>query len=210
MKITKFGHSCLLVEEGEAKILIDPGVWSAVPELKNLDAILITHEHGDHFDVALIKKILASNIETPIYTNEGVAAKLKAEGIDSKILRKGEQVVIKGISVVAFGEKHEVVYKTIPVCQNVGFMVGGRLFHPGDSYELPQEPVAILALPVAAPWTDAARMLDYGLAVKPKNVFPIHDGFLKEQNPFYPHAKRELEGIGSKWLVLEIGKPMEF
>ena len=49
MKITKFGHSCLLVEEGGARILLDPGKYSILQNnVENVDAIVITHEHQDH------------------------------------------------------------------------------------------------------------------------------------------------------------------
>lgn len=32
MKITKFGHACLLIEEADARILIGPGTYSSGSE----------------------------------------------------------------------------------------------------------------------------------------------------------------------------------
>ncbi|MEX1059236.1 MAG: MBL fold metallo-hydrolase, partial [Candidatus Saccharimonadales bacterium] len=56
MKITKFVHSCLLVESPQINVLIDPGnfTWAShllqVDKLPALDFIIITHEHPDHYD----------------------------------------------------------------------------------------------------------------------------------------------------------------
>src|SRR3712207_7144703 len=46
------------------------------------------------------------------------------------------------------GELHAVVHPEIPRVANVGFLVGGVLFHPGDAFTVPSEPVATLLLPV--------------------------------------------------------------
>ena len=82
MKITKYGHACLLVEEGGgASLLIDPGSMSILPALSKLDAILITHEHGDHFDIEKIKTIRAEHPEVQILTQVSVGKILDAEGI---------------------------------------------------------------------------------------------------------------------------------
>ena len=52
MKITRYYQSCLLVEEGSARILIDPSGAEAerFDSFGKLDAVLYTHEHSDHFD----------------------------------------------------------------------------------------------------------------------------------------------------------------
>jgi len=56
MKITKFVHSCVLVEEGSKVVLFDPGgfTWNNgsfdLSQIKHLDSIAITHSHGDHLN----------------------------------------------------------------------------------------------------------------------------------------------------------------
>ena len=51
MRLTHFGHSCVLVEIGDRRILLDPGTFSAgFEELRGLDAIVVTHQHPDHCD----------------------------------------------------------------------------------------------------------------------------------------------------------------
>ena len=49
MKIYKIGHSCFVLEEGSTKVMTDPGSTTAEQvKIKDLDAVLITHIHGDH------------------------------------------------------------------------------------------------------------------------------------------------------------------
>ena len=83
MKITKFGHCCLLIEENNLRILTDPGNYStAQNDIKNIDIVLITHEHPDHFHVESLKKLLENNPQAKIITNNGVGALLKELNIE--------------------------------------------------------------------------------------------------------------------------------
>jgi L-ascorbate metabolism protein UlaG (beta-lactamase superfamily) len=64
MKITHFGHACLLVETGDARILVDPGTMSkGFDELRDLHAVLVTHNHHDHFDKQQIGTLMDANPE---------------------------------------------------------------------------------------------------------------------------------------------------
>ena len=59
MRLTKFGHSCLLVEEGGARVLLDPGSFSeGFEELDGLTAVCLTHHHGDHLDAERVRRVL--------------------------------------------------------------------------------------------------------------------------------------------------------
>ncbi|MBI2667064.1 MBL fold metallo-hydrolase [Candidatus Woesearchaeota archaeon] len=71
MKLTKIFHSCILIEEkinsNTVKILIDPGTWMfsekwAKPEdFSDVDIVLVTHEHQDHYDPKSLKVICSNN-----------------------------------------------------------------------------------------------------------------------------------------------------
>ncbi len=82
MKITKYVHSCLLVETPKQTILLDPGVYSydshllSIAALRTLDFIVITHEHPDHYDLPFLKEICAKFPNATIVTNEDLAKKL--------------------------------------------------------------------------------------------------------------------------------------
>jgi L-ascorbate metabolism protein UlaG (beta-lactamase superfamily) len=78
MKVTKYAHSCLLIEEEGAKVLTDLGSWNPeVPEITGLDAILITHEHADHFDVEKLNTLLSANPGAKVITHVAVGTKLR-------------------------------------------------------------------------------------------------------------------------------------
>ena len=49
MRITHLGHASLLLEVADTRLLLDPGAWSpAAQELRDLDAVLVSHQHPDH------------------------------------------------------------------------------------------------------------------------------------------------------------------
>ncbi len=93
--------------------------------------------------------------------------------------------------------------------QNTGYFIAGRLFYPGDSFFNPERQVEILALPVVAPWLKIAESINYALELKPKVVFPVHDGFLKIPGPFYTVPKRFIETQGIIFNGMELNKEIE-
>src|SRR5689334_17707999 len=50
VRITKFTHSCVRIEDTGRVLVIDPGVWSEPGALLGAHAVLVTHEHVDHVD----------------------------------------------------------------------------------------------------------------------------------------------------------------
>lgn len=180
MKITKFGHCCLLIEESNSRILTDPGSWNDVPELNAIDAILISHEHSDHVHIESVKKILSSNKGAVIYTHEGVKKLLDAGNIPCILIKDGEEVFMKGVSISSFGTKHACIHHDMPSVHNTGFYIANKFFYPGDSFHNPDKEIQILALPVIGPWMKMEEAIDYAKAIKPKVVFPVHDGMLRD------------------------------
>ena len=49
MRITKFGHACVRIEHDGTTIVLDPGVFTDAEAVDGADAVLITHEHADHY-----------------------------------------------------------------------------------------------------------------------------------------------------------------
>ncbi len=181
MKIKKLGHCCLVIEENGKKIMTDPGSWTIEEQIKekNIDIIIITHEHFDHIHIDSLKLIIKDSPNVKIITNEGVGKLLDKENIKYEILEYKTPKDFLGVEIEAYDCKHEEIYKEIGQVQNTGFFIGSRLFYPGDSFYNPQKPVEILALPMAGPWANIKNSIKYALEIKPKICFPVHDGMLK-------------------------------
>ncbi len=204
MKITKFGHSCILIEEKDVRILTDPGNYStAQNNVKNIDVILITHQHQDHCDVNSIKTILKNNPYAKIITNKTVSAILKKNGIESIIVEEGQTFLEKDIIIEGFGKEHAVIYSSIPAVQNIGYLIADRLFFPGDALINPERKIEILALPIYAPWMRISEAIDYAIQLQPKTCFPIHDGILKNPAFSYPILLNTLNEKGIKFVIPE-------
>jgi uncharacterized membrane protein YpjA len=60
-------------------------------------------------------------------------------------------------------------------------LIDRALFHPGDSFTVPGEPVRTLLVPISAPWMKAAEMIDYFREVAPARGFAIHDAILNDR-----------------------------
>ncbi len=207
MQITSFGHSCLLIEESGARILIDPGGFSrGFESLTQLDAILLTHEHTDHTEPTRVTELLRVNPAAVVRANAGAGAILTKASVSFELVRHGDAREICSVRVRAIGEHHAQIYHTIPVVPNTGYMIAERFFHPGDALTDPGQPVEILALPVVAPWSKVSDVLDYALRLKPKVAFLIHDAFLQPINPYHKWAKTILEPAGIDVVIPEHGK----
>jgi L-ascorbate metabolism protein UlaG (beta-lactamase superfamily) len=90
--------------------------------------------------------------------------------------------------------------------QNTGYMIDS-LCYPGDSFNMPNKEVDILALPVLGPWMKMKDAIDYAKSIHPRIVFPVHDGPLKPFATFvYGIPKHFLEKSGIEFRKLEISK----
>jgi L-ascorbate metabolism protein UlaG (beta-lactamase superfamily) len=94
---------------------------------------------------------------------------------------------------------------------NVGYLVGGRLFHPGDAFTEPGQPVEVLAVPAGAPWLKLAEAVDYLRRVGPRVAVPVHEKLLSERGVAAHY--RQLEGLGAgdrtSFRNLDDGRPVE-
>ena len=210
MKITKFAHCCLLIEERGVRILIDPGFYSAdaVKDLQNIHVILITHDHHDHLFIDSLKIILEHNPEAFILTNTGTGISLTNAGIKFELLEDGGKKEYQDVLIEGFGKDHAIMHTSIPCSPNTGYFIADKFFFPGDSLIKPNKPVDILALPVAGPWMKLPEGIDYALEVKPRVCFPVHEGNVNYQT-IYRLPKQVLEPQGIKFLDIEKGKEID-
>jgi L-ascorbate metabolism protein UlaG (beta-lactamase superfamily) len=209
MRLTKYGHSCLLVEEGQARLLLDPGTLSGgFEELEGVTAVLVTHQHADHVDAGRLRGLLDRNPGVRVLCDEGSAEQLGATGAAVEVVHDGDELDAGGVAVRVCGRDHAVIHADIPVVPNVGYLVGGRLFHPGDAFTPPGEPVEVLAVPAGAPWLKVSEAVDYLRQVRPRVAVPVHELVLSTAGKAIHY--RQLEQLGGATLrVLDDGAAVE-
>lgn len=174
MRIEKIGHSCLVVQTGDAHLLIDPGTLAAGWETRTgLTGILLTHQHADHYDADRFGALVEANPDAVIVADEGTAPLLAARGLTVTTVRDGDSVDV-GVTVGVSGRVHAVIHPDIPTVPNVGYVVG-ELFHPGDAFIPPPAGVRVLAAPMVAPWNKISEVVDYLRAAGVAVVVPVHD-----------------------------------
>ena len=168
----------MLIETKGKRILTDPGSYTveAHSKLTDIDYILFTHEHQDHYHLESLQTLLKNNPKAIVYTNSSVSELLNKEGVEHNLVKNGDSVSLGDVIVVGIGEKHAQMHSSIPLSANLGFLIDGRLWYPGDAFTNPERSVEILALPVSGPWMKISEAIDYALMLKPKIAFPVHDG----------------------------------
>lgn len=181
MRITKFGHACVRVEHDGVTVVIDPGVFTDAEAVDGADAVLITHEHLDHYLADHLRRTNA-----PIWTIGAVAAKIREDAPDVAervTVVAPEESFDVGLPVRAVGELHAVIHPEMPRFDNSGYVLTAgetRIYHPGDALTEPGEHVDLLLLPVCAPWMRASEGVDFARAVRAPRNLAIHDRVYSE------------------------------
>ncbi|MEU5443645.1 MBL fold metallo-hydrolase [Streptomyces griseofuscus] len=177
MQLIKHAHACVSLVGDGARIVIDPGTFT--PDAKEVvaaaEAVLITHEHFDHFDEDLIARSLEERPELRVYGPSSVVGRWSARRGQVTAVEAGDRVTVAGFDVAVFGDLHAAIHRDIPHVANVGYLVEGRLYHPGDAYHVPAAPVDTLLLPTSGPWTKLGEAVDYVRDVAPKRLVQIHE-----------------------------------
>jgi L-ascorbate metabolism protein UlaG (beta-lactamase superfamily) len=205
MKLTKFGHACVRLEGDEGALVIDPGAFTEDASVAGAGAILITHEHPDHFVEDRIRAAAAANGGLQVWTVAAVAESLTGLGDQLHVVGHGDTFTAAGFEVEAHGTWHAEIHPDIPRITNTGYLIDQRLFHPGDALTVPDKPIETLLLPVHAPWSRISDLIDWLREVAPTRALAVHDaalsaigiamvgGLLGARGP----------GIGTEYLRLE-------
>jgi len=187
MKISKYIHACILLEEKDRGLLFDPGALTFMdggvqPELfTGLDVVVITHHHSDHLDAKGLQAILAHNEGAVVVTNAQIAAELQKSNITATVLEQGS--LQAGVfTVEAMPATHEALLSG-EVPTNIAYRVNGQVVHPGDSMSpdiIAWQASEVLLLPIVAPWLTEKQVGAFAVMMAPKMVIPIHDGYVKD------------------------------
>lgn len=179
MKLTKFNHSCVRLEDGSNTLVIDPGAFSTPADaLAGADGVLITHEHTDHVDVGALLAAAAEQTDLRVWAPATLAGTLAPLSDRFTAVGSGEEFDAVGFGVSTLGGQHALIHPLVPIVSNIGYVVNGLLYHPGDSFIVPPTPVETVLVPIHAPWSKVGEVIDFVIATKAKQSFQIHDGLL--------------------------------
>lgn len=180
MKLTKFEHACFTIEKDSQTLLFDPGNYThdlIIPG--NIAAVVLTHEHADHFDKDLLRAIIDKNPSAVLFAPSVMSDQIP--DMPSQNIEPGSTAEIGPFTLRFFGGEHAIVHPSIPSVVNVGVVVNDTFYYPGDSFALPGIPIRTLALPVTAPWLKISESVDFMLEIKPELAFPVHDHIASDE-----------------------------
>ncbi len=180
MQLTKFTHACVRLDDGDRSLLVDPGIWAERDAYDGVDEILLTHQHADHVDVETLVARAATNSSLVVRAPADVLPMLSALGDAAIAVAPGDTFTAAGFTVRVLGGRHADIYDGLPGCDNVGYLLEGRVYHPGDSLVVPETPVELLCLPVSGPWLKLSEALDFVRAVAPARAVPVHEALLSD------------------------------
>lgn len=217
MRLTKFTHACVRLEKQGSALVIDPGTFSEVEEaLEGANAFLVTHEHPDHLDVDRAVAALRANSSLEAWAPEKVAQQLRdAEPGAADRVHVAEpesEFDAGGFHVKTFGSQHALIHPLVPVVANIGYVVDGSVFHPGDSFTVPHGVrVETLLVPIHAPWNKISEVVDFIIAVGARRAFPIHNALINERGTgiVEGHAQRIGGLYGTAYQHLEPRESVE-
>lgn len=206
MRITKHGHACLEIEQSGARVLIDPGMYTeSMDHLEQVQAIVITHLHDDHCYEKQVESIIDVNPNAKIFGTSEVAKKLA--GFQVTVVHHGDSHQVGEFELEFSGDLHQVIHRSIPLCQNTAVTVNRTLFYPGDSYTQPEFQPEVVAIPSSAPWLRISDVIDYIEAIKPQRAFATHNALLSEHGHKLQNSRIQefVAKNGGEFRFLEVG-----
>jgi L-ascorbate metabolism protein UlaG (beta-lactamase superfamily) len=211
MRITKFEHASFVVESDDQRLIVDPGSFTTdLSDQTGVVAVVVTHEHPDHWTPEQLRGILATNPDAQIFGPAGVVTATGDEFAVTAVA-DGDTAEVGAFQLAFYGAKHAVIHSSIPVIDNVGVLINNTIFYPGDSYTVPPVPVDVLAIPSSAPWLKIGEAMDFVLEVKPKRGFPTHEMVNSAAGKSMANQRLAsvVEANGGKYFPLEANDTLE-
>lgn len=210
MKITKFAHACLELEQDGQLLMLDPGMYTEPIEgRQNVQAVVITHIHDDHCFEEQLDRIEATNPGVSIFGPDEVVKRLSASrpNFNLTAVHHGDFYHVGNFTFEFFGDMHAEIHRSIPLVQNCGVLINDKLYYPGDSFTRPDRPIELLACPASAPWLKISEVMDFISDVKPKRSFPTHNVHLSDFGNQLNNGRIQAvtEQFGGRFEFLKVG-----
>lgn len=175
-------HSSMVVETPDGVILVDPvggaGKYASLPAA---DLILITHEHGDHFDLPTLESLPAVRLITNPAVHDMLPEEMKAR---ASSMANGDTVEVLDLQIEAIPAHNttEDRMQYHPRGRDNGYVltIGGKRFYiAGDTEPTPEmlalTDIDVAFLPMNLPYTMTVEQAAEAVAAfKPTVVFPYH------------------------------------
>lgn len=196
MILTKYEHACFTLEKYGKLLVVDPGnLTDDLRPPENVVAIVVTHEHSDHFDPAALGALIAHNPDACIYGPEEVVSQL-GETLPNKAVKPGQVIDHGPFTLEFFGGEHQKPFRDSSVVANVAVLINESVYYASDSFVKPNKSVSALLLPVSGSWMSSQMSRDFLFEIKPKLFLPTHDAILsdkgkKQVDKYWPmHGER--------------------
>lgn len=95
--------------------------------------MLVTHEHPDHIDIEKLTAAGRRNSALRVHMPTSAVEKAPELGDAAIAVEVGQRFTAAGFTVDVVGGAHAEIYDGLPGCANVGFIVDGDVYHPGDA-----------------------------------------------------------------------------
>ena len=193
--ITLIKHGSLAISFDGQSIQIDPVSGLGKPtdyavEFPKADIIIVTHEHGDHFDpgaIASLTKLQYDIIVSTLVTNmrcEELLGGVHGDGVEDLVMSNGDKTEVDGISIEAVPAYNYSEGRTQfhPKGRDNGFVLtldGLRIYIAGDTEDIPEmaelRDIDIAFLPVNQPYTMTVdQCVNAAKVIGPKVLIPYH------------------------------------
>jgi L-ascorbate metabolism protein UlaG (beta-lactamase superfamily) len=206
-------YSGVVIRTPTKTFVVDPA--DVDPQIfKKVDILLITHEHHDHLDEAMVKEIFRRT-QCVVVADSTSAGRLKDALPSGKLheMRIGKEVKFDNVTVRAEGFKHPA---TTPVSYMITSEDGVKVYHSGDSLPYPDmkqigkrspPDVVFCTVGIPAPGASPETGLEIVQMVKPKVAIPYHAP-AADRKRFAELVAKEAPGV--KCLMIERDKPYKY
>lgn len=210
MKLSKYEHACLILDNGQSRLVIDPGCFTKLPDdLSGISCIIITEEHVDHFNLENVQSILKQSPHAKIFSTDAVVDDLAKSEIEANVVHGQKETDQSGYHLSFNETPHAAVYRISP-CRSLSVKVDDYLYYPSDSYNTTDDTVEVLALPTSGPWHKLEEAIDLANSIDSTIILATHNWLYNEDGETVAnlYIKNNISGKNRNYVYLKPGESL--